>query len=109
MPKEADETAKEFARRVREMLGERVLEIVLFGSRAREDARGDSDYDVMIVMKGDKLMRKDRIRIVSDSIKIFADLDADADVLVITEFEKEEQVDKPYTITYHAFNEGARL
>jgi predicted nucleotidyltransferase len=40
-----DPVALEFGRRVRERLGPRVRRVVLFGSRARGDARDDSDYD----------------------------------------------------------------
>jgi predicted nucleotidyltransferase len=35
---------------VRERLGSRVREVVLFGSRARGDARDDSDCDVVVVV-----------------------------------------------------------
>jgi predicted nucleotidyltransferase len=107
--KEADKTAKEFARRIREMLGESVKEIVLFGSRARKDSRGDSDYDFLIVVKGERLKRKERMCIAGEAVRIAVELDADADVLVMTETEKAERVDKPYTVTYWAFQEGARL
>ncbi len=36
-----------------EKLGVTVERIILFGSRARGDAREDSDYDILIVVKGD--------------------------------------------------------
>jgi predicted nucleotidyltransferase len=109
MGKQADKTAREFARRIREALGDSVQEIVLFGSRARKDARGDSDYDFLIVLKGDKLKRRERMRIAGAAVKIGVELKADAEVLVMTETEKAERVDKPYTITHWAFQEGARL
>jgi predicted nucleotidyltransferase len=44
----ADAVAVEFARLVRERLGPRVLKVVLFGSRARGEAREDSDYDFVV-------------------------------------------------------------
>jgi predicted nucleotidyltransferase len=45
-----DPLAVEFARQVRVRVGPRVRRIVLFGSRARGDARDDSDYDVLVVV-----------------------------------------------------------
>jgi predicted nucleotidyltransferase len=45
-----DPVAVEFAREVRRRLGSRVRKIVLFGSRARGDARDDSDCDVVVVV-----------------------------------------------------------
>ncbi len=33
--------------------GERLSRVVLFGSRARRDHEPDSDYDVLVVLKGD--------------------------------------------------------
>ncbi len=42
--------ALEFARLARERLGARVRRIILFGSRARGDARPESDYDVVVVV-----------------------------------------------------------
>ncbi len=40
-------------------LGVRVEKIILFGSRARGEAREDSDYDILIVVKG-RLDRRQR-------------------------------------------------
>lgn len=42
--------AREYASRVREMLGSHVHRIVLFGSQARGDAREDSDFDLLVVV-----------------------------------------------------------
>jgi len=35
-----------------ELYGERIERVVLFGSRARGDARRDSDYDLAVFLKG---------------------------------------------------------
>jgi predicted nucleotidyltransferase len=45
-----DGVAIEFAQLVRSRLGGRVRQIILFGSRARGEARSDSDYDVLVVV-----------------------------------------------------------
>jgi len=45
-----DPVAHEFAHLVRERLGARARGIILFGSRARGDARAGSDYDVVVVV-----------------------------------------------------------
>jgi predicted nucleotidyltransferase len=44
------EAIREFAKRVREAYGPRVRELALFGSRARGEARDDSDADVLVVI-----------------------------------------------------------
>ncbi len=43
---------RRFAAAVRALYGDRVERIVLFGSRARGDAREDSDWDVAVFLRG---------------------------------------------------------
>ena len=45
-------TLGRFAAALRERFGERLCEVVLFGSRARGDAHEDSDVDVLVVIEG---------------------------------------------------------
>lgn len=45
-----NQLVKEFAAELRHRLGVRVRQILLFGSRARGDARHDSDYDMLVVV-----------------------------------------------------------
>src|SRR5437868_1413986 len=42
---------KRFRATLTEIYGERIERVVLFGSRARGDAREDSDYDVAVFLK----------------------------------------------------------
>ena len=46
-----DPVLKRFRAAVREHFGDRLERIVLYGSRARGDARPDSDYDIAIFVK----------------------------------------------------------
>lgn len=45
-----DQVIREFAGELRGRLGLSVRRIFLFGSRAREDSREDSDYDMLVVV-----------------------------------------------------------
>lgn len=51
----------EFKRRLLQELGEEVLELKLFGSRARGKFRKDSDIDVLVVLKSRSKRKKDFI------------------------------------------------
>jgi predicted nucleotidyltransferase len=46
-----------------EIYGDRIDRLVLFGSRARGDARADSDYDIAVFLKGfhDRWSEVDRL------------------------------------------------
>ncbi len=43
----------EFRQRLQQLYGERLEQVILFGSQARGDAVEGSDIDVMIVLKGE--------------------------------------------------------
>lgn len=47
---QTEQIAREFAVELRKQLGARVRHILLFGSRARGDAREGSDYDMLVVI-----------------------------------------------------------
>ena len=44
---------EEARRRLDEMYGERLARMVLYGSHARDDAREDSDVDVLVILRDD--------------------------------------------------------
>jgi uncharacterized protein len=46
-----DPVLKKFRKALTELYGERIERVVLFGSRARGDAKADSDYDVALFLK----------------------------------------------------------
>lgn len=47
-----DPILKRFHAALDEIYGDRLERVVLFGSRARGDAREDSDYDIAVFLKG---------------------------------------------------------
>jgi len=48
-----DAVLTRFRRAIDEIYGEKIERVVLFGSRARGDARPDSDYDVAVFLRPD--------------------------------------------------------
>ena len=109
MKKADNKIAKKFAETLRERLGDRVKEIILFGSRARGEANSNSDWDILIVVAGSKLKRKERLDISKLSRRIFIEMGALADIIVLSETEKDHRADKIYTVTHQAYSEGIMI
>ena len=79
------------------------VRIVLFGSRARGDARPESDYDILVVLDSVGHRREERIRI----RRAFEDLPVAADVLVATTAEANGEVPgRPTGGVYWALRDG---
>ena len=52
VPESLRPALSEYARRLREIFGDRVAEVRLFGSFARGEANEDSDVDVLVLING---------------------------------------------------------
>jgi predicted nucleotidyltransferase len=65
-----DPILKRFRAALDQIYGQRVERVVLFGSRARGDAREDSDYDVAVFLRdmGDRFAEMDRLADLSTDI-----------------------------------------
>ena len=85
-----DEILELVRTRVLENSDDKVLHVILYGSRAMGTASEDSDYDILIVETDpvDKLAEMHRLR------TLFHDLDASLDIWVMgkTEFEETKDV-----------------
>ena len=73
-PKEGRKIALEAARRLRAAYGDRLQEVVLFGSWARGQAHEESDVDLLVVLDdlADRARERDRI------VDALFDLEADS-------------------------------
>jgi uncharacterized protein len=61
-----DPVLARFRAAVGELYGERIERVVLYGSRARGDAKPDSDYDVAVFLKGLTSSRWGEVRRIAD-------------------------------------------
>jgi uncharacterized protein len=80
----ADPIAEEYSRKVRAALGDRIREIILFGSRARGEQKKYSDYDMLIVVdKRDreivKNIRKIAVGILDEHERLIGNIIYDAE------------------------------
>jgi hypothetical protein len=66
--------AREYSRRLRERLGDNLVSVTLYGSRARGDAREGSDFDLIV-----------RVRERTDEVR---ELALEVDVEMMNEFEE---------------------
>jgi len=65
---------RQFAERVRAVLGASLVELRLFGSRARGDAAADTDIDVLVVVSGDRVEAEDRAIDVAFEVNLACDV-----------------------------------
>ena len=55
------ELAREYSRRLREALGDDLVAVTLYGSRARGDAREGSDFDLIVRVQRSTAEVRDRV------------------------------------------------
>ena len=80
--------------------------IILFGSRARGDAREDSDWDIMVVIKGDihwRILLKLQSRV---RVRLYKALGREVDLLVVDRERFAERRDLWGSLEYEAAREG---
>jgi excisionase family DNA binding protein len=81
------------------------VRIILFGSRARGDARVDSDYDLLVVMDEIKDRRATRIAV----RRALDDLPISKDIVVATSEAVDGRLGRPWGVLHWALREGRTL
>ncbi|MBQ7668246.1 MAG: nucleotidyltransferase domain-containing protein [Clostridia bacterium] len=82
-----------------------VAKILLFGSRATENYRPDSDYDILVVINED-IENDLKIKISCAITRRLADIWIDADIIVKSNSELDEYKNRIGSIVRVALNEG---
>ena len=67
-------TLKEFKNRLKEILESQLLELKLFGSKARGDDKPNSDIDVLVIVTTDDWRIRDKVYDVATDILIQSDV-----------------------------------
>lgn len=65
---------REFSTRIRAALGANLRELRLFGSKARGDARPDSDIDVLVIVGDDRVRAEDLAVDIAFDVNVASDL-----------------------------------
>jgi uncharacterized protein len=79
--------------------------IILFGSRARGDAAGESDFDVMVVEENPPRRFAETVRL----NRLLRSLDAAIDLIVVSDHMFQYWRDTPGNIYYEAARDGRVL
>lgn len=80
---------------------------ILFGSRARGDARPDSDWDVLILLDKDRITKEDNDMVGYPLVELGWDIDEDINPILYTESHWRKSSFTPFH--HNVTNEGIAL
>ena len=104
---EMDNVLKELRNRMANELGDRLVKIVIFGSRARGDFDAESDADIAIIVRD--LSREQKYQILDVVAEIEMKFDTPLSVIVFSENEFERLKKRERRIALDIEQEGVPL
>jgi len=88
----------EFRSRIDKLLGAKVSKILLYGSKARGDAKNSSDTDVLVVLKSQDF--KDKLAVFDLAFDIMMDFGIDLSTAVISQSRWNKYQKTPTSFSY---------
>lgn len=109
MNQKQNKIKNDVAKEIRNLLGDIVKDIFLFGSRARGDNDKMSDYDIMVVLQNETISNSERAKITISILKLLANMRVPADVVVRSLSEMKEYSKISGSLSNVVINEGILL
>jgi predicted nucleotidyltransferase len=102
------EIASEYARRLASSLGGELLRVSLFGSRARDDNRPRSDFDLMVVLRQASGQNREVVHRLATEVELEHDYAIDLSTK-ITDAERFERLRRSPLPFWQSFNRDERI
>jgi predicted nucleotidyltransferase len=101
----ADPVLKRIKNELAKLYGERLADIVLYGSRARGDGRSDSDVDILVLLRGKIDWMEERWRLA----QLAADIGLDTDQAPSFLLDTEDALSRQTIFMHNVREDGMRL
>ncbi|MBI5196597.1 MAG: nucleotidyltransferase domain-containing protein [Nitrospirae bacterium] len=98
---------EEFAKQVRTALGQNLIDMEIFGSKVRGDFTGDSDIDILVVVKERTLDVMDKIGDITAELALEYDMPLSPVIFSKYEYQVNRNMSSPFVLSVEA--EGVRL
>jgi len=107
LTKREKEALRAFVESVRRSLGENLAGIILFGSKARGDAKRSSDIDLLVIVKKEDIKDAHTVYKAASRTDLRWGVDISPKMYSLDEYEREREIEAPFVKQVES--EGVRL